>query len=168
MKEVSGGKEDKFPEKCAYLRRKKKELLLFVAVSVFCDVSFGFAIWSGWSEEEGLVGMTWFLLLLIAVTDVLVGVVYVKRRKRLERYKRVYPLEIEREYTYPYRSFTKRYYFKVTCSGARGRIFGITEALYSKKDALRAEEMFRKEELRVFYDPEAPEGSGGRFIFPDV
>ena len=150
MKEVSGGKEDKFPVKCAYLRRKKCALLFLAAVTAFCGVFLGFAIGRG---EEDLVGAACLLLLLIAATDVLVGVVYVKRRKRLERYKRVYPLEIEREYTYPYRSFTKRYYFKVTCSGARGRIFGITEALYSKKDALRAEEMFRKEELRVFYDP---------------
>ena len=163
MKEVSDWEEDKFPVKCAYLRRKKKELLLFVAVSVFCYVSFGFAIWSGWSEEEGLVGVTWLLLLILAATDVLVGVVYVKRRKRLERYKRVYPIRIERKYEY--RNFTKQYYFEVVCSSTRGRIFGATETLYSKKDALRAEEMFRKEELRVFYDPKR---DGENFIFPDV
>ena len=163
MKEVSGGKEDKFPVKCAYLRRKKCALLFLAAVTAFCGVSFGFAIWSGWSEEEGLVGAACLLLLLIAATDVLVVVLYVKSRKRLGQYKRVYPIRVECKYEY--RNFTKQYYFEVVCSSTRGRIFGATETLYSKKDALRAEEMFRKEELRVFYDPKR---DGENFIFPDV
>ncbi len=162
MKEVSGGKEDKFPVKCAYLRRKKKALLFLAVVTAFCGVFLGFAIGRG---EEDLVGAACLLLLLIAATDVLVVVLYVKIRKRLGQYKRVYPIRIEREYRYSPRSFTKQYYFEVVCSSTRGRIFGATETLYSKKDALRAEEMFRKEELRVFYDPKR---DGENFIFPDV
>ena len=160
MKEVSGGKEDKFPVKCAYLRRKKCALLFLAAVTAFCGVFLGFAIGRG---EEDLVGAACLLLLLIAATDVLVVVLYVKIRKRLGRYKRVYPIRVECKYEY--RNFTKQYYFEVVCSSTRGRIFGATETLYSKKDALRAEEMFRKEELRVFYDPKR---DGENFIFPDV
>ncbi len=156
---------EKFPEKCACLRRMKRNLLAVVFCVALIGGFAGVAIRNGIRNGTGAaVALAAVLAAYVLAVGVLYLVFFAKIWKKCRRCRRAFPVKIDRAAKRV--RGRKRYYFEVVCPEGAGS--GRTWALYSKKDALRAEELFRKGELRVFYDPEAPEGSGGRFIFPDV
>lgn len=152
---------EKFSEKCACLRRMKKNLLAVVFCVALIGGFAGVAIRNGTGAAVALAAV---LAAYVLAVGVLYLVFFAKIWKKCRRCRRAFPVKIDRAAKRV--RGRKRYYFEVVCPEGAGS--GRTWALYSQRAALRAEKLFRKGELRVFYDPEAPEGSSKRFIFPDV